>query len=92
METQTEEDLDIRAYIKEQSETLETELTELFKANQKIVNRSVMALILSRLPVFFNNITEIQDYVYHSLSGCTNKAEKSAVVEIVKCIMQADEQ
>lgn len=84
--TETEA-FDIKAYVARKRDELIAELTEFFKDNQKIVNRSVMALILSRLPVFFNNITEIQDYIYHSLSNCTNKAEKTAVVEIIKCII-----
>lgn len=84
--TETEES-DIKDYVARKRDELIAELTEFFKNNQKIVNRSVMALILSRLPVFFNNITEIQDYIYHSLLNCTNKAEKAAVVEIIKCII-----
>ena len=61
---------------------------EFFKNNNKQLNRAVMALIISKLPVFFNNITEIQDYVYNSLSNCTNKAEKNASIEIVKSLME----
>lgn len=81
------ESFDIRLYVEQKREELVGELTRFFSENQKIVNRSVMALILSRLPVFFNNITEIQDYVYYSVSNCTNKAEKAAVIEIIKCII-----
>ena len=81
------ESVDIRLYVEQKRDELIGELTRFFHENRKIVNRSVMALILSRLPVFFNNITEIQDYVFHSVSNCTNKAEKAAVVEIIKCII-----
>lgn len=86
-ETQTEEEPDIKAYIEQQRTALEAELLEFFKGNQKIINRSVMATMLAQLPVFFNNITEIQDYVYHALSSCTNKAEKAAVVEVITSII-----
>lgn len=81
------EELDIKAYVNQKRDEFVDELTEFFHDNQKIVNRSVMALILSRLPVFFNTVTEIQDYVYHALSNCTNKAEKAAVIEIINCII-----
>ena len=81
------EPFDIKSYVEKKRDEFSGELTQFFQKNQKIVNRSVMALILSRLPVFFNNITEIQDYVFNSLSNCTNKAEKAAVIEIIKCII-----
>lgn len=83
-----EESFDITEYLNSKREELVEELMTFFKNNQKQVNRSVMALIISRLPVFFNNITEVQDYVYNSLSNCTNKAEKQASIEIIKCIME----
>lgn len=85
---ESEEEPEIQSYIRQQKEVLEQELTAFFKENQKIVNRSVMALLLSRLPVFFNNISEIQDYVYHALSGCTNHAEKAAVIEVLQYMME----
>lgn len=81
------EEFDIQKYVEKVRDEMIITLTEFFENNQKIVNKSVMALILSRLPVFFNNITEIQDYVYNSLSNCTNKAEKYAVAEILNCIV-----
>lgn len=85
--SEEETEFDIKEYINTVRDELVMQLTEFFKNNQKQVNRSVMALIISRLPVFFNNITEVQDYVYNSLSNCTNKAEKSAAIEIIKCII-----
>lgn len=83
-----EESFDITEYLNSKRNELTEELMTFFQNNQKQVNRSVMALIISRLPVFFNNITEIQDYVYNSLSNCTNKAEKQASIEIIKSIME----
>lgn len=75
-------------YLEQEKERMIADLMEFFKSHKKPVNRSVMALILSRLPVFFNNITEVQDYVYNALSNCTNKAEKAASVEIIKSLME----
>lgn len=86
-ETTAEEEIDILKYLHEQRNELVKSLKEFFETHQKQVNRSVMALIISRIPVFFNNITEVQDYVYNALSNCTNKAEKIAAIEIVKCII-----
>ena len=75
-------------YLREKQDKLITELTEFFNSNQKIVNKSVMSLVLSKLPVFFNNITEVQDYIYNSLNNCTNKAEKAACIEIINGLME----
>ena len=79
---------DVEAYLVEKREALMKELRGFFDKHQKAVNRSVMSMILSRLPVFFNNVSEIQDYIYNSFSNCTNKAEKAACIEIVKSIME----
>ena len=46
-----------------------------------------MATVLSMLPVFFNNTEEIQDYINSSLIQCSDEAEKKAVVEVIKMIV-----
>lgn len=81
------EEFDVAQYVVKQRDAMIADLTEFFNNHQKLINKSVMAVILSSLPVFFNNITEVQDYVYNSLSNCTNHAEKYASVEILKCII-----
>ena len=82
------DETDITEYLREKQDKPITELTEFFNSNQKIVNKSVMSLVLSKLPVFFNNITEVQDYIYNSLNNCTNKAEKAACIEIINGLME----
>lgn len=77
-------------YINAKEEALEKELTEFFGKNKKYVNRAVMAHILSELPVFFNNVEEIKDYIYHSLTGCRDAAEKAAVTEILTAMASED--
>jgi hypothetical protein len=82
-----EEQFDTEKYVLEIQDELIKSLTDFFKNNQKPVNRSVMSVVMASLPVFFNNISEVQDYIYNSLSNCTNKAEKQAAIEILKCII-----
>lgn len=77
-------------YISQKGEELEQELTEFFAKNKKNVNRAVMAHILSELPVFFNNVEEIKDYIYNSLTGCRDSAEKAAVAEILTSMASED--
>lgn len=83
-----QEDFDINSYIFDVKDKMIKDLMSFFEGHHKLMNKSVMAVILSRLPVFFNNITEVQEYVYNSISKCTNNAEKAAVIEIVKSIME----
>lgn len=78
-------------YVNEKESELERELTEFFNNNKKNVNRAVMAHVLSELPVFFNNVEEIKDYIYRSLSGCRDKAEKAAVVQILTAMIRDDD-
>lgn len=52
-----------------------------------MITRAVMAQALSELPIFFNNISELQDYIYNTLSICNDKAEKLACIEIINGIM-----
>lgn len=56
--------------------------------NQKLFTRAAMANILSGLPVFFTNLTELQDYIYNSLSQCSDQAEKTACKEILYSIIE----
>lgn len=75
------------AYLEKQKEQLINEYRELFKETDKMITRAVMAQALSELPIFFNNISELQDYIYNTLSICNDKAEKLACIEIINGIM-----
>ncbi len=57
-------------------------MKDFFEKNEKIVNRAVMAHILAGLPVFFNNLEEISEYVSNGLRNCSDLAEKAAVIEL----------
>lgn len=74
-------------YLEKQKEKMVSEYRELFNENDKLINRAVMSAVLSELPIFFNNISELQDYIYNTLSICTDKAEKLACIEIINGIM-----
>ena len=78
------------SYVNEKYSELEAMLKDFFKNHSKLVNRAVMAHVLSALPVFFNNANEIKSYVYSSISGCTDVAEKKACKEIFSTMMEED--
>ena len=77
-------------YIYAKYNELEGVLKEFFKGHSKLINRAVMAHVLSALPVFFNNVDEIRSYVESSISGCSDIAEKTACKEIFYAIMEED--
>jgi len=64
---------------------LRDELTEALSGKTKMMRRAIMAGVLGILPVFFNNRTEVMNYVRDALTGCRNKAElggsMTAIVE-----------
>lgn len=74
-------------YLEEQKENMVSAYRTLFAENDKMITRAVMSAVLSELPIFFNNISELQDYIYNTLSICTDKAEKLACIEIINGIM-----
>ncbi|MBE5957680.1 MAG: hypothetical protein E7254_02305 [Lachnospiraceae bacterium] len=65
-----------------------SEFKKLFEDNPKAVNRAVMNSVLSQLPVFFNNISELQDFIYQTLYNCKDMAEKNACVDVLHQIME----
>ena len=78
------------SYVNEKYNELEGMLKEFFKNHGKLVNRAVMAHVISALPVFFNNANEIKSYVYSSITGCSDVAEKMACEEIFSTMMEED--
>lgn len=76
------------SYADNVAEELISLLDESFKKQPQMVKRAVMSSVMSQLPVFFNNTKEIQDYINISLEQCADKAERMAVIEVMKMIMQ----
>lgn len=62
-------------------------LQESFKDRSVMINRAVMAIVLGSLPVFFNSVDEIQNYINTSLSQCRNRAERMACVALIQMII-----
>lgn len=69
-------------------EELFTQYSELFASVQNNIKRAVMSATLAELPIFFNNISELQDYIFDTLSLCKQKAEKMACIEILNAILE----
>lgn len=74
-------------YFEQRKRDFLEDIDRFFKGHDRVVNRAVMSAIIASLPVFFNNISELQNYIYNSLDSCRNNAEKKACVEILNSIV-----
>lgn len=76
-------------YLRRTAEELEGQFMELFASQLRPVSRAVMAKTLSMLPVFFNSVDEISQYIKNSLEACQDAAEKQTCMELLKGIMNS---
>lgn len=74
--------------IRKELDKLEEDLSNKFKDTGRMIMRAIMAKTMNKLPVFFNNHTEVMDYVLYSLNKCTDLAEKYACMEIIESMME----
>lgn len=84
------EEIPDNSYADNVANKLIKELDDSFKNMSNPIKRAVMATVLSSLPVFFNNVNEIQDYINNSLIQCTDVAERKAVVELIRMLIDND--
>ena len=75
-------------YIEAVRKKLVDEFGALFAAHTKQVNRSVMAKILSAMPIFLNTTQEIKDYFDYVLGSCSDRAELSATAKLIEEIIE----
>ena len=78
------------AYIAQAVKELEESFGMLFSEQQRAVSRAVMAKTLSMLPVFFNSADEIGQYIKSSLNSCQDAAEKQSCMELLKGLMNSE--
>ena len=74
--------------LRQEIDKLIKELDERFKGSDRMITRAIMANTMNKIPVFFNNHTEVMDYVLYSLNKCTDMAEKYAAMEIIYSMME----
>lgn len=66
-------------------------LEPVFAANPRPVVRAIMATVLSSLPVCFNSLEEIRDYIANSFASCTDSAEKETSMELLQKLMELED-
>lgn len=78
------------AFISEKKEYLIQKFTELFKNVTMTEQRSIMAKVLSTIPVFFNSQQEIRDYFEYALSRCGDDSELTACERLIHELMEEE--
>ena len=77
-------------YINETKEEIAAALDARFSEVTKFEKRSIMAKVLSLMPVFFNSRDEITDYFRYALSSCTDNSELTACKNIIYDMISAN--
>lgn len=62
-------------------------LEPVLKQVQKPVARAIMAATLANLPICFNSLDEVKDYITNSFASCTDMAEKETCMELLEQMM-----
>ncbi len=82
------EDSDCHLLTKEETESLTAELTEEINRSldgkPKFLTREIMGAVLAELPVWFDNRTEIMNYMLQSLNACRTDGERRFAVQTGK--------
>lgn len=71
-------------YLKQIKDAFLSDILETLEKGSRVRNRAVMAAVLRELPVFFNNHTEVMNYVRNALDGCRDEKEKKISVELLR--------
>lgn len=66
------------------------ELSCSFQEMPRVLVRAVMAKVLSSLPVFFQSLDEVRDYIRGSLESCSDSMEKTVTMKLIRDMMMLD--
>ena len=66
------------------------EFSAAFEGQPRLLVRAVMAKALSSLPVFFQSLDEVQEYIRNSLVSCTDYMEKAITMKLITDMMEQD--
>lgn len=78
------------AYVNEVTAKLISEFKEKFEQTDRAERRAIMALVISNLPAFFNNLEEFKKYVHVALSQCTDSAERQACMALINLMITCE--
>jgi len=79
-EEQVQED----GYLQKKKTAFLKDIKEVLENGSRVRNRAVMAEVLKELPVYFNNHTEVMNYVRNALDSCRDEKEKQICVNLLR--------
>lgn len=79
-------------YVRQCTEQLREELSQQFDQLSRPVKRAVTAQILEKMPLMFNNMQELEEYIRVNLFGCQDRAEKAVVMLLLQELMQEEKE
>lgn len=79
-------------YVQQCTEQLLEELSLKFSQLSRPVKRVVMSRLLEKMPVMFRNVQEIEEFIRVNLFGCQDRAEKAAVMLLLRDLMQEEKE
>ena len=83
-----EEPVEEDGYLQKVKDAFLIDIKNALENGSRIQNRAVMAAVLRELPVFFNNHTEVMNYVRNALDGCRDEKEKKISVDLLRSYYQ----
>ncbi|MBE5937659.1 MAG: hypothetical protein E7265_06475 [Lachnospiraceae bacterium] len=70
-------------YVEEATDSIISEMEELFANSNKLIVKAIIALTMGKLPMPFTTSEDVKDYVVNALEHCTDKSE---LVYVKKCV------
>ncbi|ESL02940.1 hypothetical protein GCWU000282_01811 [Catonella morbi ATCC 51271] len=64
-------------------DTLKSEFDRIFNEVDRSVRRGIMAQVIGSIPVYFENRTEVMDYIRSSLASCNSREELVGTIHAV---------
>lgn len=80
-----------KVYVMQKGAQFLEEFQQNISGMPKPVARAMMANVLSRLPVFFNSVSEIEQYVRGSLESCVDPYEKGTCMNLLQYMMESED-
>ena len=72
------------AYIENAVTQLETHFKSVFETVDRMKKRAMMALTIGSLPVVFDSMEEVEDYIVYTLDSCRDVSEKAASMNLLR--------
>ena len=86
--TENYPELKVDVYLQKVKDAFLIDIRNVLENGSRVQNRAVMAAVLRELPVFFNNHTEVMNYVRNALDGCRDEKEKKISVDLLRSYYQ----